>query len=1067
VGTYTDLKVTLNGCDATLAGPINITGITAPTLTAGTPTNPTTCSGTNGNIPFTTNLANGPYTLNYTKSGAAANVSISVASGVFTLSNLTAGAYTDFSITNAGCNSNDAAVKSLVDPNSPSLTAGTAVNPSTCSGTNGSIPFTTNLADGTYTLNYTKAGAAANVSINVASSAFTLSNLTAGVYTAFSITRLGCTGNDAAVKNLSDPTAPTLTSGIAVNPSVCAGSNGNIPFTTNLADGTYTLNYTKGGTATTANITVTTGAFTLSNLTAGAYADFSITRLGCTGTDSDVENLSDPNSPSITLGNTTNPATCSSSTGSIALNGLVANTVYSVSYKKDGGSAIVANLTSNASGVLMISSLGAGAYSEIRVVLNSCTSNALATSIINPSTLTFSLGAVADPTFCGGLEGSIALNGLTPNTTYGISYRRNGASATMVSLVSNANGVLTIPNLGSGSYTDITPSLNACTSNTSVAATLYNPGGTIISLGTLTNPSTCGGANGSIALNGLKANTLYSVAYNKDNAPTTVASLTANDKGILTIPNLSAASYINIRVTINACPSSIVSANLISPTTPVVTSGSVRNPSTCGNADGHIILNGLTANTVYSASYKKDGATAGTVLNLTTNANGALTIANLGAGAYSDIRVTLNACQSLALSFTLANPAKIEPVVSANSPVSQGSSIQLSVSVAPSYSWKGPEGFSSTSQNPSIPNAQLINMGTYTVTTGGDCGGTATVMVGVNASTTVSTTTTTSTTVIVTPPGPPVPPTCSISIGNKYPSVASSSGKIILAVNQSAKNYAWVYPNGFTSKEQSVTVFRPDGSYSGVYNVTATFENGCTATASTSITVTGATSPPVVVIPTPPVETPPAVTTPSSALTLKLDAVRTASVGSTVRMAVLVANPSTNPSAVATLNITLPAGLTFANGEGFTASGQTISRSVSSIKAGEFNLYFINVTVNTTGILTTQGSILGGASTSFGITATAANSRIGVEENTIEMSMNIAPNPSQGMMEVVINLSEASTLSLRLTDLMGREISTQYFEQADNQHRSKIDLTQHQVGMYLLTAQTNGKTISKKVLKVE
>jgi hypothetical protein len=83
------------------------------------------------------------------------------------------------------------------------------------------------------------------------------------------------------------------------------------------------------------------------------------------------------------------------------------------------------------------------------------------------------------------------------------------------------------------------------------------------------------------------------------------------------------------------------------------------------------------------------------------------------------------------------------------------------------------------------------------------------------------------------------------------------------------------------------------------------------------------------------------------------------------------------------------------------------------------------------------------------------------------MSMNVAPNPSQGMMEVVINLSEASTLSLRLTDLMGREISTKHFEQADNQHRSKIDLTQHQVGMYLLTAQTNGKTISKKVLKVE
>jgi hypothetical protein len=130
-------------------------------------------------------------------------------------------------------------------------------------------------------------------------------------------------------------------------------------------------------------------------------------------------------------------------------------------------------------------------------------------------------------------------------------------------------------------------------------------------------------------------------------------------------------------------------------------------------------------------------------------------------------------------------------------------------------------------------------------------------------------------------------------------------------------------------------------------------------------------------------------------------------------------------------------------------------------------LLFFNATVTASGSLTTQANIINGATASVNINATAANSRIGVEESSMEMGMNIAPNPSQGMMEVVINLSEASTLSLRLTDLMGREISTQHFEQADNQHRSKIDLTQYQVGMYLLTAQANGKTISKKVLKVE
>ena len=63
--------------------------------------------------------------------------------------------------------------------------------------------------------------------------------------------------------------APTLTAGTLINPTTCAGTNGSIAFTTtNLANGTYTLNYSKGGVATTRMITVTANAFTLMGLTA-------------------------------------------------------------------------------------------------------------------------------------------------------------------------------------------------------------------------------------------------------------------------------------------------------------------------------------------------------------------------------------------------------------------------------------------------------------------------------------------------------------------------------------------------------------------------------------------------------------------------------------------------------------------------------------------------------------------------------------------------------------------------------------------------------------------------------
>lgn len=60
-----------------------------------------------------------------------------------------------------------------------------------------------------------------------------------------------------------------------------------------------------------------------------------------------------------------------------------------------------------------------------------------------------------------------------------------------------------------------------------------------------------------------------------------------------------------------------------------------------------------------------------------------------------------------------------------------GSTLQLSASGGISYSWTGPNGFSSSLQNPSIPNAGTANNGTYTcvVTDAGGCSGAPTVTV--------------------------------------------------------------------------------------------------------------------------------------------------------------------------------------------------------------------------------------------------------------------------------------------------------------------------------------------------
>lgn len=68
-------------------------------------------------------------------------------------------------------------------------------------------------------------------------------------------------------------------------------------------------------------------------------------------------------------------------------------------------------------------------------------------------------------------------------------------------------------------------------------------------------------------------------------------------------------------------------------------------------------------------------------------------------------------------------------LVSSNSPVCPNTDIKLQASGGTSYSWTGPNGFTSTDQNPIIPNATFLNSGTYScvISGTGDCDGTFTV----------------------------------------------------------------------------------------------------------------------------------------------------------------------------------------------------------------------------------------------------------------------------------------------------------------------------------------------------
>ncbi|MEQ6120271.1 hypothetical protein, partial [Reichenbachiella sp. MALMAid0571] len=123
--------------------------------------------------------------------------------------------------------------------------------------------------------------------------------LSAGVYNNISITESGCSSVADIDVTLSDPSIPTLSGNAESNPTACSGTDGSITLTTgNLSDGTYTLDYEDGSSASQAFSMVVSGNVgTISGLSAGVYNNISITESGCSSVaDIDVT-LSDPSIP--------------------------------------------------------------------------------------------------------------------------------------------------------------------------------------------------------------------------------------------------------------------------------------------------------------------------------------------------------------------------------------------------------------------------------------------------------------------------------------------------------------------------------------------------------------------------------------------------------------------------------------------------------------------------------------------------------------------------------------------------------------------------------------------------
>jgi len=194
------------------------------------------------------------------------------------------------------------------------------------------------------------------------------------------------------------------------------------------------------------------------------------------------------------------------------------------------------------------------------------------------------------------------------------------------------------------------------------------------------------------------------------------------------------------------------------------------------------------------------------VLNNVTTAMSGNYIVTISGGSCS---ITRNVSVNIS-----AAPTMLTTSISNSTPVCEGGTINFTASGGTSYAWSGPNGWSSTLQNPSIAGATMARNGTYTViiTNASGCSITRTTDVTVNAAPTMLTT----------------------SISNSTP---VCEGGAINFTASGGTSYAWSGPNGWSSTLQNPSIAGATMARNGTYSVIITNANGCAITRTTDVVV--------------------------------------------------------------------------------------------------------------------------------------------------------------------------------------------------------------------------------------
>lgn len=428
------------------------------------------------------------------------------------------------------------------------------------------------------------------------------------------------------------------------------------------------------------------------------------------------------------------------------------------------------------------------------------------TITVNPTPSVTALPA--SQTVCSGTPiSTIVLSGPVSGTTYNWT-RDNTASVTGISASGSGNISGTLVNNTGAPITvtfTITPVANNCTGTAITATVIVNPS---ISISAAPPTQTiCSGASiTTIVISGGPGGTVYN--WTRDNTATVTgiaASGSGNISGSLTnTTNAPVTVTFTVTPSANGCPGTAITATVIVNPIP----NAVATPSTqticSGSAITTIVLSGNVISTTYSWTRNNTATVTGIAASGSGNITGILTNnTNAPVTVTFTITPSVNSCTGTPVTATvIVNPTPATTVSATPNPVCVGEILQLNASGGTSYSWSGPDGFSSTLQNPVRLITGVSMAGTYsvTVTATGGCLNIGTVNVSVNDL-----------------------PDATMNISPTPACV----GSIVQFSASGGNSYEWSGPQGWTSTQQNPTMLLVNHLQSGKYYVTITNAAGC------------------------------------------------------------------------------------------------------------------------------------------------------------------------------------------------------------------------------------------------